>query len=62
MNRLFPENKGNARLLYIDEDNVCDICDNKSIGAVIDCLGGRITIHICRECLKELLKLCEENV
>lgn len=57
--RLNPENKGNARLLYIDGDALpCDICDEKSEAAVIDTIGGSIstTIHICKKCLQEILR------
>jgi hypothetical protein len=57
--RLNPENKGNARLLYIDGDAAsCDICDEKSEAAVIDTTGGSIstTIRICEKCLQEILR------
>jgi hypothetical protein len=61
VDRLNPENKGNARLLYIDGDPLeCDICDEKREAAVFDTLGGN-TFHICKKCLKETLKRFEDN-
>lgn len=61
MSRLQPKNKRNARLLFVDKDLECDICDEKMIGVVLDCIGNIGTIHICKDCLKELLKNCEKE-
>jgi hypothetical protein len=56
--RLKPDNPGNARLLFIDGDNLaCDICDEKNVTAVLDTIGGThsSTIRICKLCIKEIL-------
>ncbi len=56
--RLNPSNPGNARLLFIDEDNLpCDICDEKNVTAVLDTIGGphSATIRICKLCIEEIL-------
>ena len=55
--RLNPNNKYNARLLYIGEQEECDICDEKINDiAVLGTIGEHpVTIHVCKKCIEEIL-------
>jgi len=58
--RLNPENKGNAKLLFIDGDEgPCDICDEVVPHAVFETIGSpkmKTCILICKKCLQETIK------
>jgi len=58
MDRLNPKHKGNSRFLFIDDDNnECDICDEKVPCAIFTTIGGgKYHIRICKSCLKETIK------
>ena len=55
--RLTPDNKGNARLLFIEDDKECDICDEIVPCASIDYIGGIYSqvFIICKKCLQEII-------
>jgi hypothetical protein len=61
MDRLNPKNERNARLLFIDGEEECDICDGKKEDtAHIEGVGVGTVSIICKKCIKEILKRFEE--